>query len=87
MEKRFERMYEVTRANTRKTGYRYKDYYDAKAKEATLQNGDKVWLRVPVVKKRKSLKLSRPWQGSYTLVKRVSDVIYTIQNSIYRSVI
>ena len=79
MKKRFERTYELTRGNTQKACNRYKDYYDAKAKEATYKVGDKVWLHVPVVKKGKNLKLSRPWQGPYTVVKRLSDVVYRIE--------
>ena len=65
--------------NTQKACNRYKDYYDAKAKEATYKVGDKVWLHVPVVKKGKNLKLSRPWQGPNTVVKRLSDVVYRIE--------
>ena len=79
MKKRFERTYELTTGNTQKACNPYKDYYDAKAKEATYKVGDKVWLHVPVVKKGKNLKLSRPWQGPYTVVKRLSDVVYRIE--------
>ena len=71
MKKRFEKTYELTRANTQKACNRYKDYEDKKAKEATYKVEDKVWLHVPVVKKGKSLKLSCPWQGPYTVVKRL----------------
>ena len=79
MKKRFERTYELTRANTQKACNRYKDYNDAKAKEATYKVEGKVWLHVPVVKKGKSLKLSRPWQRPYAVVKRLSDVMYRIE--------
>ena len=79
MKKRFEKTYELTRANIQKACCRYKDYHDAKSKEPTYKVGDKVWLHVPVVEKGKSLKLSRPSQGPYTVVKRLSEVIYRIE--------
>ena len=41
MKKRFERTYELTKWNTQKACNWYKDYYDAKAKEATYKVGIK----------------------------------------------
>ena len=37
MKKRFEKTYELTRANTQKACSRYKDYHDAKSKAATYK--------------------------------------------------
>ncbi len=79
LKKRFKRTYELTRANTKKASERYKDYYDAKAEDKTYNVGDKVWLHVPFVKKGKNVKLSQPWQGPYTIVKKNSDVVYRIE--------
>ncbi|CAB4039849.1 Retrovirus-related Pol poly from transposon 412 [Paramuricea clavata] len=81
LRKRFERTYELTRVNTKKSSERYKDYYDAKAKDTTYNVGEKVWLYVPFVKKGKNLKLSRPWRGPYTIVKKISDVVYRIEKN------
>ena len=53
----------------------------AKAKDTTYNVGDRVWLYVPFVKKRKNLKLSRPWRGPYTIVKKISDVVYRIEQN------
>ncbi|CAB4036440.1 Hypothetical predicted protein [Paramuricea clavata] len=41
LRKRFERTYELTRVNTKKSSERYKDYYDAKAKDTTYNVGEK----------------------------------------------
>jgi hypothetical protein len=79
LKKRFERTYELTRANTKKASKRYKDYYDANAEDKTYNVGDEVWLHIPFVKKGKNVKLSRPWQEPYTIVKKISDVVYRIE--------
>ena len=38
-----------------------------------------MWLHQPLIEKGLSNKLARPWQGPYTIVKRLSDVVYYIQ--------
>ena len=81
LKKRLKRTYELTKVNRRKASERYKDYYDVKEKDTTYNVGDKVWLHVPFVKKGKNLKLSQPWQGPYTIVKKISDVVYRIEKN------
>lgn len=55
--------------------------YDARASGETMEPGDKVWLYNPQRKKGLSPKLMSPWEGPYTVVKRLSDVTYRIQRS------
>ena len=44
--------------------------------------GDLVWLYVPAVKKGRSKKLHLPWDGPYTVIKRLTDVNYRIQATV-----
>ena len=79
LRKRFERTYELTRVNTKKSSERYKGYSTRRRKIRRTTSGDKVWLYVPFVRKGKNLKLSRPWRGPYTIVKKISDMVYRIE--------
>ena len=42
---------------------------------------DLVWLHNPAVPQGHSRKLHCPWTGPFTVVKRLSDVVYRIQDS------
>jgi hypothetical protein len=56
--------------------------YDLRAKPLRFEVGDAVWLHNPARKKGVSPKLSRPWEGPFKVVKRLSDVTYRIQKSV-----
>ena len=71
--------HEIARNQFGKVAKRYKDYYDSKANGTPYKVGDRVWLYQPGVQKGVSRKLSRPWQGPYTVVKVMSDTVYRIQ--------
>ncbi|KAJ8914068.1 hypothetical protein NQ315_017589 [Exocentrus adspersus] len=45
------------------------------------QNGEKVWLYNPKRTKGKSPKLQKSWEGPYTVVTRLNDVVYRIQKN------
>lgn len=60
---------------------RMKARYDSKANSAGFQSGDLVWLYNPQRKKGRSPKLSPDWEGPYTVIKRINDVVYRIQRS------
>ena len=53
--------------------------YDTKSSDNTYKVGDPVWLYNPKRKKGISPKLSRNWEGPYTVVKRINDLVYRIQ--------
>jgi hypothetical protein len=55
--------------------------YDRNADVHGFQPGDAVWLYNPRVKKTLSPKLSRPWEGPYRVMERLTDVVYRIQRS------
>ena len=53
--------------------------HDAKASQEVLSPGDKVWLYNPKRKKGMCPKLSSDWEGPFTIINRLSDVIYRIK--------
>ena len=81
MKKRFEKTYELTRANTQKACSRYKDYHDAKSKEATYKVRLSIQSMVTSTccQERQEFEIFMPMQGPYTVVKRLSELIYRIE--------
>jgi hypothetical protein len=43
------------------------------------QRKDGIWLYNPRKKKGRSVKLMRPWEGPYVVIKRLNDLVYRIQ--------
>jgi hypothetical protein len=58
---------------------RMKTRYDQLANSAGFQEGDRVWLYRPIRKRGKSPKLQTCWEGPYTVITRINDVVYRIQ--------
>ncbi|GFX89648.1 kinectin [Trichonephila clavipes] len=58
-----------------------KTRYDARATGHDFHEGDKVWLWNPKRRKGLSPMLQTNWEGPYTVVKRVNDVVVRIQKS------
>jgi len=58
---------------------RMKARYDQLANSADFQEGDSVWLYRPIRKRGKSPKLQTCWEGPYTIITRINDVVYRIQ--------
>ena len=59
--------------------YRHKEIYDRKVHGKAYQEGNQVWLNVPV-RPRGLRKLHKPWAEPYKVCKKLSDVTYCIQN-------
>ena len=55
--------------------------YDRRTQVSPYTVGDQVWLHSPAVRRGKSRKLHRPWQGPYEIIKVLSDVIYRIRSA------
>ena len=72
-------MHEFARSNLKLSSDRAKMYYDTKSSDNTHKVGEPVWLYNPKKKKGVSPKLSRNWEGPYTVVKSINDLIYHIQ--------
>lgn len=60
---------------------RAKARYDVRANSAGFQEGDQVWLYNPRRVKGKCPKLQQNWEGPYTVIKRINDVVYRIQKT------
>ncbi|GFW77362.1 kinectin [Trichonephila clavipes] len=58
-----------------------KTRYDARATGHDFHEGDKVWLWNPKCRKGLSPKLQTNWEGPYTVLKRLNDVVVRIQKS------
>ena len=69
------------RSRLQKTAARMKARYDRQADEAGFRPGDAVWLHNTRVKTGCSSKLSRPWEGPYKVMARITDQVYRIQMS------
>lgn len=72
-------VHEKAREHLRTAQKRQKDYYDRRVAGEQIKVGDRVFLHEPAVKKGQTKKFHSPWQGPYTVVKRISDVVYRIQ--------
>ena len=74
-----ETVHDFARSNLKLSSDRVKMYYDTKSSNNTYQAGDPVWLYNPKKKKGGSPKLSQNWEGPYTVVKPINDLVYCIQ--------
>ncbi|GBM52020.1 hypothetical protein AVEN_119670-1 [Araneus ventricosus] len=60
---------------------RKKIHYDSGATEHHFKKGDLVWMYNPKRRRGLSPKLQQNWEGPYTIVKKLNDVIYRVQRS------
>ena len=58
-----------------------KSWYDNRVHAVEFQPGERVWLFQPRRVKGKCPKLQADWEGPYTVVDRINDVVYRIQRS------
>ena len=58
---------------------RMKERYDQLANSVGFQEGDTVWLYRPIRKRGKPPKLQTCWEGPYTIITRINDVVYRVQ--------
>lgn len=67
--------------NFAKASDRQKRNYDLKPTDLTFSQGDGVLLFNPAKIKGRSPKLSCKWEGPYTIVRKISDLIFEIKSS------
>ncbi|GBM41522.1 hypothetical protein AVEN_261547-1 [Araneus ventricosus] len=60
---------------------RKKTHYDSGATEHHFKKGDLVWMYNPKRRRGLNPKLQQNWEGPYTIVKKLNDVIYRVQRS------
>ena len=76
LQERLEQAHSYARENLKISTARAKNYYDLRADDITFKEGDAVWLHNPRKKVGHSPKLMRPWEGPYTIIKVLNDVVY-----------
>ena len=79
LQERLERIHHFAREHQDLMTERMKQRYDLSLRCPQLKTGNVVWLYNPQRKKGLSPKLQRPWQGPYTVTKRINDLVYRIQ--------
>ena len=79
-----EKAYSQARKEMNTAAQRQKSLYDKKVHGEPYKVGDLVWLLNPAVPKGKSRKLNCPWIGPFRVVKKLSDIVYRIQDSCNR---
>ncbi|GBO40956.1 hypothetical protein AVEN_271603-1 [Araneus ventricosus] len=60
---------------------RIKTRYDSRATDHHFKEGDLVWMYNPKRRRGPSPKLQQNWEGPYTVVKKLNDVVYKVQRS------
>ncbi|GBM27384.1 hypothetical protein AVEN_250418-1 [Araneus ventricosus] len=58
---------------------RMKIRYDCRATDHHFKEGDLVWMYNPKRRRGLSPKLQQNWEGPYTVVKKLNDVVYRVQ--------
>lgn len=76
-----ENAYQLARINTKGAARRQKEHFNLKVHGKPYVTGDFVWLCNPVIPKGTSRKLHSPWKGPYKVIKRISDIVYRIQDT------
>ncbi len=74
-------IHEHVRRNIQQNSDRSKARYDLRATDKGFEEGNLVWLYNPQRKKGKSPKLQSNWEGPYTVIKRINDVVYKTQRN------
>ncbi|GBM73266.1 hypothetical protein AVEN_158625-1 [Araneus ventricosus] len=55
--------------------------YDSRTTDHHFKEGDLVWMYNPKRRRGLSPKLQQNWEGPYTVVKKLNDVVYRVQRS------
>ncbi|GFX19507.1 retrovirus-related Pol polyprotein from transposon 412 [Trichonephila clavipes] len=76
-----EEMHQLARERIGMASKKMKTRYDARATGHDFHEGDKVWLWNPKRRKGLSPKLQTNWEGPYTVLKRLNDVVVRMQKS------
>ncbi|GFU77781.1 retrovirus-related Pol polyprotein from transposon 412 [Trichonephila clavipes] len=81
LQERMEEMYHLARERIGMASEKMKTRYDARATGHDFREGDEVWLWNSKRRKGLSPNLQRNWEGPYTVLKRLNDVVVRIQKS------
>ncbi|GBM74824.1 Transposon Ty3-I Gag-Pol polyprotein [Araneus ventricosus] len=81
LEARLESVHAFARERIKLASERMKTRYDSGATGHHFKEGDQVWMYNPKRRRGLSPKLQQNWEGPYTIVKKLNDVIYRVQRS------
>lgn len=68
----------LVRENLKSNFLKQKTYFDRKCKQCEFRSGDRVWVRKEIHKPGISHKLDAKWNGPFTVVKKLSGVLFRI---------
>ncbi|GBN37789.1 hypothetical protein AVEN_139104-1 [Araneus ventricosus] len=78
-EGRLESIQASARERVKLSRERMKTPYDTRATDLHFKEGDVVWMYNPKRRRVLSPKLQQNWEGPYTYVKKLNDVVYRLQ--------
>ncbi|GBM68306.1 Transposon Ty3-I Gag-Pol polyprotein [Araneus ventricosus] len=81
LEARLESVHAFARERIKLASERMKTRYDSRATHHHFKEGDLVWMYNPKRRRGLSPKLQQNWEGPYTVVKKLNDVVYRVQRS------
>ncbi|KAJ8951466.1 hypothetical protein NQ318_000160 [Aromia moschata] len=81
LRERMDRIHRFAREKRKIHSDKMKQRLDTTSTETAFKPGDAVWLYAPKRTKGKSPKLQSNWEGPYTIIKKINDLVYRIQLS------
>ncbi|KAJ8949811.1 hypothetical protein NQ318_000509 [Aromia moschata] len=81
LRERMDQIHRFAREKLKIHSDKMKQRLDTTSTETAFKPGDAVWLYAPKRTKGKSPKLQSNWEGPYTIIKKINDLVYRIQLS------
>ncbi|KAJ8937105.1 hypothetical protein NQ318_013063 [Aromia moschata] len=81
LQETMDRIHRFAREKLKIHSNKMKQRLDTTSTETAFKPGDAVWLYAPKRTKGKSPKLQSNWEGPYTIIKKINDLVYRIQLS------
>ncbi|GBM70035.1 Retrovirus-related Pol polyprotein from transposon 412 [Araneus ventricosus] len=81
LEARLESIHAFARERIKLASERMKTRYDSRATHYHFKEGHLVWMYNPKRRRGLSPKLQQNWEGPYTVVKKLNNVVYRVQRS------
>ncbi|GBL91130.1 hypothetical protein AVEN_184490-1 [Araneus ventricosus] len=78
LEARLESVHAFARERIKLASERMKTHYNSRATNHYFKEGDLVWMYNPKQRRGPSPKLQQNWEGPYTVVKKLNDVVYRV---------
>ncbi|KAJ8948174.1 hypothetical protein NQ318_010447 [Aromia moschata] len=79
--RRLDRIHRFASEKLKMHSDKMKQRLDTTSTETAFEPGDAVWLYAPKRMKGRSPKLQKNWEGPYTIIKKINDLVYRIQLS------